>query len=198
MLLFVLLTSACSTLPRSGLDDDASEARYHERRVILARLHGWSLQGRLAISDENDGGSGALRWSHSDSGSRLDFHGALGRGAWSLESDNDSARLQMADGSRFTADSVRELVESQLGWHIPVDQLSWWVLGVEAPGSIERRSIDESGELNELKQSGWEIEFSRYREQDGVLLPGRMIARQDDKTVKLAIREWDLVIAGGN
>lgn len=144
------------------------------------------------MSDEEDGGSGTLRWSQSAGETRLDFHGALGRGAWTLVADDDSARLQLADGRSFQGYDLNDLVESQLGWHVPVDALSWWVRGLEAPGGTEMRNLGEGGELTDLKQSGWVIEFTRYREQGGVLVPGKMVARQNDKTVKLAVRDWNL------
>ena len=198
-LIFFLLISACSSLPKPVTDDGASSALYETRRQILSTLEGWSLQGRLAVSDENDGGSGTLRWRQSSGGNRLDFHGALGRGAWTLESDDEGARLQMADGRSYVDRSLKSLVRRQLGWNVPVDGLSWWVRGLEAPGGIEQKSMGEAGELVELKQSGWVIEFDRYREQDGVLLPLKMVARQNGKTVKLAVREWSLEPGkGGN
>ena len=191
-LLVLLLTSACSSLPRPVADENASFALYEARRESLSALDGWSLQGRLAVSDENDGGSGTLRWRQSDGANRLDFHGALGRGAWTLESDKEGARLQMADGRSYQDRSIKDLVRIQLGWFVPVDALSWWVRGLEAPGGIEQRSVGEDGELTELRQAGWVIEFARYREQGGMLLPGKMVARQNDKTVKLAVRNWTL------
>ena len=174
------------------MDDSTSDALYESRRELLSGLEGWALRGRLAVSDEKDGGSGTLRWQQSAGDNRLDFHGALGRGAWVLESDDESARLQMADGRVYKDRSLKGLVESQLGWSVPVDDLSWWVRGLEAPGGTDQRNMGEDGELTELKQSGWVIEFTRYREHSGVLLPGKLVARQDDKTVKLAVREWIL------
>lgn len=191
--------SACSSLPRPATDDSASYALYEVRRETLSTLEGWSLQGRLAVSNEEDGGSGTLRWHQTVRGSRLDFHGALGRGAWTLETGDEGARLQMADGRSYVDHSLKDLVKSQLGWHVPVNALSWWVRGLEAPGGIERRNMGKDGELVELKQSGWLIEFDRYREQDGVLLPSKMVARQNGKTVKLAVRKWVLEPGkGGN
>ena len=184
--------SACSSLPRPVTDDSAAYALYEVRRETLASLDAWSLKGRLAVSNEEDGGSGTLRWHQSGASNRLDFHGALGRGAWSLESNDEGARLQLADGRSYAYDNLKDLVRKQFGWHVPVEALSWWVRGLEAPGGIEQRSMGEGGELAELQQSGWVIEFVRYHEQDGVLLPSKMIARQNGKTVKLAVREWIL------
>ena len=189
-MLFIL--SGCSSLPQTATDSSLSYDLYRERLDALSSLGEWSLKGRLAVSDEKDGGSGTLRWRQSAGSDRLDFHGALGRGAWTLESDDRGARLQLADGRNYTDRNLEDLVNRQLGWQVPVDALSWWVRGLEAPGGVEKRSVGQGGELNQLEQFGWVIEFSRWRDQAGTLLPLKMVARQEGKSVKLAVREWNL------
>lgn len=191
-LIFILTATACSSVPRQYEGESPPLAQYESRRDKLAGLDGWSMQGRLAVSDGKDGGNGTLSWRQSAGENRLDFHGALGRGAWTIESGVAGARLQMADGRSYMHHSLKELVENHLGWHVPVDDLSWWVRGLSAPGGAEQQSLGEEGELTVLKQSGWDIEFTRYREQGGVLLPGKLVARKNGKSVKLAVRKWTL------
>lgn len=179
-------------MPRAGEAEPGWLERYEARATELASLEQWTLEGRLAVSDANDGGSGKLRWQEAADGRRMDFHGALGRGAWRLVSGSAGAELELADGSSFRAASVAELVRGQLGWNIPVEALSWWVLGLEAPGQPETRYLNDDGTLSSLGQQGWKIEYDRYRQVDGFTLPSKLTARQGEKTVKLAIRQWEL------
>ncbi len=87
---------------------------------------------------------------------RMDFHGAMGRGAWRLVAGGGGAELELADGKRYSAETVGELVRGQLGWAIPVENLSWWVRGVQAPGP--NRSANPGrrrfAELSEPKRLG--------------------------------------------
>jgi len=122
----------------------------------------------------------------------MDFHGAMGRGAWRLEADGQGARLELADGTIDHARSVNLLVQSQLGWEIPVDSLSWWVRGLAAPGEIEQRKIDGQGNLDQLVQDGWTIEFGSYRSIGNVDLPLKLTAQQADWKVKLVVRDWEM------
>lgn len=186
-----LLLTACSTVKTSSETSPADLARYEQRVNTISAIEVWALRGRLAVSDENDGGSGTLRWRVGPDGSRMDFHGAMGRGAWQLESGGGWAELKLADGSSYSAASVGELVHGQLGWEIPVDALSWWVRGLAVPGSEGHKVLGEDGTLSYLNQSGWAIEFGRYREVDGFVLPSKLTARNERKTVKLAIRDWE-------
>jgi outer membrane lipoprotein LolB len=116
----------------------------------------------------------------------------LGAAAWRLLADADGAELEFADGRRYRADSIDELVRAQVGWQLPVEALAWWVRGLAAPGRLQQRVLDEEGRLSLLQQEGWLIEFGRYAVVGGETMPARMTARQQDRTVKLAVRKWEL------
>jgi len=182
----------CGTVPPLDTEQAARLPLYEQRAARLEQRDSWSLEGRLAISDDSDGGSGYLSWAQLPGGSRMDFHGALGRGAWRLLADADGAELEFADGRRYRADSIDELVRAQVGWQLPVEALAWWVRGLAAPGRLQQRVLDEEGRLSLLQQEGWLIEFGRYAVVGGETMPARMTARQQDRTVKLAVRKWEL------
>jgi outer membrane lipoprotein LolB len=186
------LLPGCAVAPPAGVEQANRAPLYDRRASRLSQLESWALVGRLAVSDEQDGGSGTLSWRLQPDGSRMDFHGALGRGAWRLLANAEGAELEFADGSRHYADSVEDLVRGQVGWQVPVDKLAWWVRGLAAPGAYGERLLDEQGRLSKLSQDGWSIEFGRYGEVDDQSLPHLMTARQRDRTVKLAIRKWEI------
>lgn len=191
LLAAVLLLPACSAVQTTDSGDPARLEQYETRVRAILKRDAWGLRGRLAVNDENDGGSGTLHWQESPGGTRMDFHGAMGRGAWRLVAGGSGAELELADGKRYSAETVGELVRGQLGWAIPVENLSWWVRGVQAPGPSDRRTLGEDGSLSFLSQSGWDIEFGRYRDVQGLSLPLKLTARQGGKMVKLAIRDWE-------
>lgn len=191
-LLLLTVLTACSSIPPSTLDDSGRERLYQAKRQQLAGFDQWALEGRLAIRNSEDGGSGTFSWSNSSGDSRMDFHGALGRGAWRLLAGQGAARLELADGTVHHAMSVNELVRLQLGWEIPVDSLSWWVRGLAAPGASPERTMDENGNLLELHQDGWTVEYGKYRAFDGISLPVKVNAHQAGWRVKLAVRDWSI------
>jgi outer membrane lipoprotein LolB len=188
----LVLLSGCTTAPPADERQAALLPLYEQRAEIIEGLPNWSLEGRLAVSDERDGGSGHLNWQQWEHSSLMDFHGALGRGAWRLQADAAGAELVFADGSVFHADTVADLVQEQIGWHVPVDPLTWWVRGLAAPGRVEGRVLDEAGRPSRLRQAGWNIEYGQYGIVNGLAMPLRITARREDRTVKLAIRRWQL------
>lgn len=186
------LLAACASLPPEAEEQARREPLYLQRAALLGKVDAWALEGRLAVSDDQDGGSGSFQWRSDAGGSRMDFHGALGRGAWRLEADGQGAELAFADGTIHRAASIDALAREQLGWRVPVEKLDWWVRGLAAPGAVEERSLDPQGLLSDLQQDGWRIEFGRYGSVGDAEMPFRMTARQGDRTVKVAVKKWRL------
>ena len=78
------LLSACGAIQPQDTEQAARQPLYDQRMARLGPVDTWALEGRLAVSDARDGGTGFLSWRQQRGDSRMDFHGALGRGAFSL------------------------------------------------------------------------------------------------------------------
>jgi len=170
----------------------SGQQAYQERANQIAAIEQWGLVGRLSLDDGEDGGSGRLSWDAQPAGSDLDFHGAMGRGAWQLQVREQSATLKEADGAVHTALDVSELMQNRIGWSVPVDALAWWVRGLRAPGETDLEQLDADGRLLSLQQHGWTVEFKRYRSVGEIPLPVRLEAQKDNYRVKLAVGRWRL------
>jgi len=186
------LFSGCAGTPPRSEEDPAFKKAYEQRLERLLPIDHWAVEGRLAISDGHEGGSGSLAWMHDGEATRMSFRGALGRGAWQLLADSSGARLELADGSVEHAASVAELVLNQVGWKVPVEALSWWIKGLAHPDPWQARVLDEEGRLISLQQFGWEVDFDRYGEASNFWLPSKLTARRGDYRLKMAVRRWRL------
>jgi len=191
------MITACSTVPTGKIDQAERVLLYEAKSGALAEAERWALKGRLAVNDGEDGGSGHLNWQTHGQTSSMNFHGALGRGAWQLNSDENGAVLEWTDGEVYRADTVGELIEQRLGWTFPVNALAWWVRGLTAPGDWNLRQLDEHGNLEKLSQLGWNIEYGRYRDAGSISMPVKLTARRLSYTVKFAIQDWDLEAGTG-
>ena len=186
---FLLLLNACSGVSVKEPDYGNKEAA-RVRLEKIASISEWGFVGKISLDDGEQGGSGKLRWDVRPDHSELDFHGAMGRGAWNLTIGPHSALLREANGMEQTAADVNQLVQERIGWHLPVDALQWWVRGLPAPGVIEDEQFDTDGLLISLRQFGWSVDFSRYDSRAELALPIRLNATRDNHRVKLAISKW--------
>jgi len=187
----VLLLTACAS-QTTRVAEPVAERAYQQRHDYLTSLSHWSLSGRLAASDGKEGGSGALTWEQNASDTHMSFRGAMGKGAWELEAVPGKARLRFADGRDYSASTIAQLITAHMRAKVPVDALSWWVLGLARPSEWEDRQLDGEGRITNLRQFGWDVTFSGYKLKDQVWLPGKLVARNQQHTVKLAISDWTL------
>lgn len=181
--------AACTTVPERPAGENGLTS-FDDRSGQLGGIGSWGLAGKISLDDGDQGGSGKLQWEVEPGLSELDFHGALGRGAWHLHVAPGQARLQLADGTVETAPRVGELLREQVGWPVPLDALQWWVRGLAAPGPVEGRTLDAQGLLISLRQFGWNVEYNRYGLFAGLQMPVRLDAKRDNYRVKLAISHW--------
>jgi len=158
----------------------------------LGSIDEWQLRGKISLDDGDQGGSGKLQWIVSPDNSTIDFHGAMGRGAWHLDISSGGAVLTQAGGNVYQAAGVDALVRQQMGWPVPVEALKWWVRGLAAPGPVKDKQLDAQGLLISLTQFGWKINFSRYSATGGVAMPARLDAKRESYRVKLAISRWQV------
>jgi outer membrane lipoprotein LolB len=187
----LLLLGACSGVSVKPGQAANIEA-YQQRAKQLTVLAEWSLAGKISLDDGDQGGSGRLNWFNRPGATELDFHAALGRGAWNLKIDPDYAVLTESNGETLSARSVNSLIQQRMGWPVPVEALQWWVRGLTAPGMIEEQTIDSDGLLIRLEQFGWTVDFPRYDLSSGVAMPKRLNATMEDYRVKLAVSRWQI------
>ena len=169
-----------------------NQAAYLHRAEMLSVIEEWKLVGRMSLDDGDRGGSGRLQWGVKNNSSELDFHGAMGRGAWHLQIGPEAATLKEANGVEQTAPDVNGLIQDNLGWQVPMDALHWWVRGLAAPGAHEELELDARGLLTSINQFGWRVSFSRYDSTTGIELPKKLNATRDNYRVKLAISRWQM------
>lgn len=186
LLLFGLLAS-CAAPPLRP--DSARLEMQQQRERQLRPLQSWSLSGRLAISGPNGNGSGTLDWQQDGGDFTFAVSAPVTGKTWTLSGDEGQARLVGLHAQAVEDDDAARLLQRELGWKVPVAELSSWVLGLRAPGAAEMR-FREDGLPLEIRQSGWKVEYRDYDESQVPPLPRRIFASQGEFGVRLAIRHW--------
>ena len=154
VLFLLLVLSSCTAVPIKE-PGPGNIGAYQDRALKLNAIDEWAMTGKISLDDGDQGGSGRLQWDVKPEISELDFHGALGRGAWHLQISPQGALLKMADGTEQLAADIDELIQDRVGWPIPLDALRWWVRGLSAPGEVDSETLGPGGLLTGLNQHGF-------------------------------------------
>ncbi|KJH80254.1 MULTISPECIES: lipoprotein insertase outer membrane protein LolB [Pseudomonadaceae] len=187
----MLLLAGCAGLgPQESVEGPGSADDWKAHKAQISEIDGWQINGKIGIRAPQDSGSGTLFWLQRQDYFDIRLSGPLGRGATRLTGRPDAVALEVAGQGRFEAESPEALVESQLGWQLPVSNLLWWVRGLPAPDSRSRVALDANGRLANLQQDGWDVQYLGYSEQSGFSLPSRIKLAGRDLQITLVIKDW--------
>jgi len=181
-----LLVAACA--PREERPDGAWLA---EREAWFDTHPNWRISGRVGLHDGERGGSLGFTWRAEGDEHRIHLRTATGGRQWRLRFSPAGAQLEGSEVGRLSGFSPDPLVERAVGWPIPVRALSWWIRGLVPPGGGRVRFADD-GTLAGVTDPVWTLDYQRFKQVDGRLLPTRLEARSDRYRVRIAIGDWQL------
>jgi outer membrane lipoprotein LolB len=182
-----LVLAACAA-PRVKPDSELL-ARQSERERVLASQPNWQLVGRLGVSNAKDAGSGSLQWRQDGNAFRFSMHAPVTGKTWVLAGDAHHVVLEGLRDQPVEGTDAAALLERELGWHVPVAELTEWVRAARASGDaqIEFRS---DGLPAVIEQGGWKIEYPDYDETHQPPLPRKVFASRGDYRVRLSVSQW--------
>lgn len=161
--------------------------RHHEQ---MRGISNWHIKGKIGYENVSEGGSAWLDWHQQVNQFSLLLSGPFGAGTVQIFGDNDVVTLRQAKAPDISAVSATTLARHLLGWELPIDELSYWIRGIPAPDVLaSKQRFNQQSLLANLHQGGWQLAFSKYRQTEAGILPGKIIATQGKTQFKLIIKE---------
>jgi outer membrane lipoprotein LolB len=147
----------------------------------------FELSGRIAVRYRDDAGSGNVAWRHGARSDEMLLTTPFGQGIARRVRAGDEFTLTTQDGREYRAGDAESLTEQVLGFRLPLRGLADWVRGrpAAAPAPTRER-VNASGQLAELEQSGWTVEYQEYTGA----LPSRLRLTYPGLELRVAISEW--------
>lgn len=190
-LAIVLVLSGCSQLStQEQLSDPKQTSSWQSHKQQVAPIDAWQISGKLGIRSQDNSGSAIIFWLQRQDYFDIRLSGPLGQGSTRLTGRQGAVGLEIANRGTYQASSAEELMQQQLGWSLPVENLLWWVKGLPAPHSPSQLQLDDNSLLSELLQDQWHIQYLSYRSEYGVSLPERIKLSGAGLDITLVIKEW--------
>jgi outer membrane lipoprotein LolB len=149
----------------------------------------WSVSGRAALREGQRGGQLAFDWQAQGDRHRIHLRTVTGGRQWVLEFEPGYAELEGTDVGRIAGPDPNELVEAAVGWPIPVVELADWIRGLVRPEHA-RVEYSRDGTLRRVSLAPWELDYHRFEEIDGQLMPVSMEAESPPYRVRVVLRGW--------
>lgn len=203
-MLSTALLAGCTSLPRlvSMSGDEAAGAAAQQARAEALGLGngdcmapGWTMGGRVALSNGRDGGSAGIEWTQGAGSLRMLLSAPVTRQSWVLDVDKHGASLRGLRSETLRGSDPAGLLRDTTGWDIPVAALGCWLRAVAADaGKFGQAWIEYRKDLlpRRLEQDGWAVEYDDWKPDPltGLSMPTRIYAQRGNDRVRLVVDRW--------
>lgn len=183
--LLLAVLSACSTLQQP-----TQSAATINRLANNHNIQQWSVRGKVGLRNDKKAHSAYLNWSQCGEAFDIRLSGPLGQGAAHLMGDSKHAYLATSDNQHYSASSASVLLEQQLGWTLPIEQLRYWLRALPDPDYSYR--LNKNDTTPGFEQQAWNLSYPGLIEHSPYQLPSRIIAKHSSLKVTLVIKQWQL------
>lgn len=187
------LASSCAMRPvKQALPPitGTPEANQAARATKLAASQAWSVSGRIAVSNGQQGGSGRIEWKQDGMRYAATLSAPVTRQSWRVNGGPDGATIEGLSGGPRSGADASALVFEATRWRVPVNAMGDWLLGLQRSGDVAHFGGD--GRVERIEGEGWVVSYSDWRPVEGVELPGRIEAVQGAAKVRLVVDNWTL------
>ncbi len=194
LLTSLLLLSSCATTsqqPAKKVGNVNPQVLHQQHMDNIDNIKQFSLKGRLGVVKQPKGFSGRLKWKHQTDQDNIDVFSPFGGKVASIVKTANQVTLTKNNGENIQEQDVETLTEKTLGFRLPLAGLSYWALGKPADkGIVNYVTWDENGRINTLQQNGWHIKYKNYTANGRYFLPGKIILKNQNLTLKLLVEKW--------
>jgi len=184
--LLLMVMSGCATVQRPPLPFEDARAR------VVALTH-WQLEGRIAVQTSSDAFQARLFWEHEKRQDRVRVSGPFSQGVLSIVVQDDLALIRDTSGETRVSRDIPSLLRKELGVAVPLSSLRYWVLGVAEPSVPGQTRYDAFGQLRQLRQGEWALDFERYVRVGDFVLPEKLSVKGREVKLKLVVEDWAIL-----
>ncbi len=197
-LLLAFLMQGCASTVEIPLTL-AEPPEWQETISQLSAIDHWEFSGKIGVKVPERIDSAVInRWKQQDAQFIIDLSSAIfGLGATRIEGNPNYIVMTESGEDPITSYQPTKLIQQHIGWPLPIAQLRYWVKGIPAPiqstkDQIKVLKFNNSGELSQLNQNGWQINYSKYTVLNNINLPKKVVLRQQQAKITVIINEWQL------
>lgn len=189
--LLILLISGCAVTQVSKSPVADVEQAWLAHQASLTNLTSWTSSGRIVGRTEEQGWSASFQWLQQGDEYHLSLTGPLGQGRVQLDGNALGVSMQLPDQQIITATDPADLLYQRTGWRLPVAALNFWLRGLPAPTSFNKR-LDDQGRLAALNQLDWQLDYGLYSNVESLDLPAKVTLKHDDIRVRIVVDTWQI------
>ncbi|WP_250655029.1 lipoprotein insertase outer membrane protein LolB [Alkalimarinus coralli] len=196
--LLLLLLQGCASTIETPLTL-TEPVNWRETVAAVSAIDSWEISGKIGVRVPERIDSAVINsWKQKEAQFTIDLSSTIfGLGATRIEGNPNYISMTESGEEPVISRHPRQLIQQHIGWPLPIEQLRYWVKGIPAPvqspdDKVEELKFDSQGQLSQLVQNGWQVNYSKYTPSRSVSLPGKVVLRQQQVKITVIINDWQL------
>jgi outer membrane lipoprotein LolB len=192
--LFILVLSACSTLPNKK-SQQLIQQTPQERTSSLQQLQRWKITGKIGYIEKKSRHSATLNWqvNENNNSQQLNLTTFLGINVLQLDSSENIHKIKV-DGKTYQGKKLETLIHSMTGLTLPTQALTFWLKGIPYQESdnisYQKATLLPQTLTSQYNNERWQVSYADYQQIDGYSLATKFSIRKDDLLIKISVNEW--------
>ncbi|MFD2168364.1 lipoprotein insertase outer membrane protein LolB [Thalassotalea euphylliae] len=192
---FLLLLSACSQTPKSSENQTPTVKSPEIRESQLLQVTTWQIKGQIAFLQEKKREKANINWQANETNQKLSLTTYLGINVLSMEKAGDIFTVEV-DGETYKTTDLDRLVWQLTGLTLPSEAMSFWIKAIPYSSQDTVAYHSETGLPESITSiydnREWKVTYKGYQVFSGHYLPGQLLIKQNNFTIKLAIKNWQV------
>lgn len=153
------------------------------------------LNSKISVYANGQRWFGQINWEHKPDRDIFEILSPFGQTMAKLSQDKNGVTLE--DGKNtYHALTAEELTLRTFGWKLPISGIVYWLIGQTYPFSSAIPKTNNEGQMIQIKQSGWEINYQNDYSPAGMyLMPKTLEILGEDQNqqikIKIINQAWD-------
>jgi outer membrane lipoprotein LolB len=190
-ILTIIQLNACTTVPKpQPTKTNLHYLSWTDRKAQLRMLDNWHISGSLSITYNNKTDLASFDWQKNHDVYTINIYGPMNLASAKIMGNANHVTLQKSSGEKTEASTAEELMQHQLGWALPVNNLNYWIRGLPTPGINARSVFDDYNHLSSIAQQEWQIIYVSYDSFANIDLPTKIYLNSPQLHAKIVIKRW--------
>ena len=165
---------------------------WKQRQRQLNTIKKWDIKGSLGITYNNQTEFAHFMWQQQYDAYAITLSSTFDIGSINIVGNSKIVTLWKSKSDKVTATTPEVLMQEELGWSLPLEDLRYWIVGLPTPKIPYKATYDAYNHLATLKQGNWSIQYLDFAAFNDIDLPLKMTVVNPQLHVKIVINNWKL------
>lgn len=179
----------CVSLRVGSVQQNFTKQTVTARQRKLRAVRKFHVLGALSITTKQQTYLANYDWQQQGDSYTIRLTSSLNAVSYVISGRPGHVVLQQSNKKPVIAKSLAQIMQTEVGYSLPLLGMRYWIFGLPAPGKHSSK-FDNYGHLQQLSQQGWQINYLIYATHAHLDLPRLLRVTGHGLAIKYVIKQW--------